>query len=209
MDSDNKKEEIIGQKNPSTGSGQVKEGIKKYIPFALELIKIAVIAFLIVAPIRYFLFQPFIVSGASMAPNFATGDYLIIDEISYRFSDPQRGDVIVFNAGFIPGYSNQRFIKRVIGVPGETVNITNGEIKIVKDGVKIILDEKYLPDDFKTYGDENITLKPDEYFVLGDNREYSYDSRMWGVVPRNDIIGKAFLRVFPITTFSEISSPAY
>jgi signal peptidase I len=209
MVSDNKEEKIIGQENPSTGSGQVKEGIKKYIPFALELIKIAVIAFLIVAPIRYFLFQPFIVSGASMAPNFATGDYLIIDEISYRFSEPQRGDVIVFNAGFIPGYSNQRFIKRVIGLPSETVNVTNGEVEIIKDGIKTVLNEIYLPDNLKTYGDETITLKSDEYFVLGDNREYSYDSRMWGVVPRKDIIGKAFLRIFPITTLSEISSPAY
>ena len=102
---------------------------QKFLSFTWELIKIAIIAFVIVAPIRYFLFQPFIVSGASMAPNFATGDYLIVDEISYRLSAPQRGDVIVFNAGFIPGYSGQRFIKRVIGLPGETVDITNGKLR--------------------------------------------------------------------------------
>jgi signal peptidase I len=182
---------------------------KKFLFFTWELIKIAVIAFVIVAPIRYFLFQPFIVSGASMAPNFATGDYLIIDEISYRFSSPQRGDVIVFNAGFISGYSGQRFIKRVIGLPGETVNITNGQVKIIKDGKTTVLGEKYLPNDLKTYQDANTTLKADQYFVLGDNRPYSYDSRFWGVVDKSEIIGRAALRILPITSLSEITTPTY
>ena len=120
MDSDNKEKAKEDRK--------IRKIIGKYSPFVLELVKIAIIAFVIVAPIRYFLFQPFIVSGASMAPNFATGDYLIVDEISYRFSEPQRGDVIVFDASFIKGYNGQRFIKRVIGVPGETVDIENGQV---------------------------------------------------------------------------------
>ena len=187
-------------------------GIKKYIPAFLELVKIAIIALIIVAPIRYFLFQPFIVSGASMAPNFATGDYLIVDEISYRLSSPQRGDVVVFNAGFIPNYTGQRFIKRIIGLPGETVDVINGQVEIIKDGKTTVLDEKYLPADLKTYGangDINVTLKPDQYFVMGDNRPYSYDSRMWGVLPKSDIIGKASLRILPINNLSEISRPAY
>jgi signal peptidase I len=182
---------------------------KKVLLFIWELVKTAIIAFIIVAPIRYFLFQPFIVSGASMAPNFATGDYLIIDEISYRFSEPQRGDVIVFNAGFIPNYAGQRFIKRVIGLPGETVNIANGEVQIIKDGQVIVLDENYLSDDAKTYGDKKITLTSNEYFVLGDNRDHSYDSRMWGVVPEKDIVGKATLRILPLKNLSQISRPAY
>jgi signal peptidase I len=210
MDSDNKEKKTAQPlQNSSNIEAGKKKGIKKYIPFVWEIVKIAVIAFIIVAPIRYFLFQPFIVSGASMAPNFATGDYLIIDEISYRFSEPQRGDVIVFNAGFIQGYAGQRFIKRIVGLPGETVNVTNGQVQIIKDGKVTVLNEKYLPADLKTYGDRNITLKADEYFVLGDNRNYSYDSRMWGVAPRKDIIGKALLRILPITSFSEISRPAY
>ena len=137
MDSDNKEENLKKEEISRTG-------IRKYIPFVLELIKIAIIAFVIVAPIRYFLFQPFIVSGASMAPNFATGDYLIVDEISYRFSSPQRGDVVVFNTSFIPGYYGQRFIKRVIGLPGETVDVTSGQVKITKDDKAVILDEKLL-----------------------------------------------------------------
>jgi signal peptidase I len=205
MDSDNKKEQEV--EGPVSVTG--KEGIKKYALVVLDLVKIAVVAFLIVAPIRYFIFQPFIVSGASMSPNFATGDYLIVDEISYRFSNPQRGDVVVFNTNFIPGYSNQRFIKRIIGVPGETVDITNGKVEIIKDGKTTTLDEKYLPRDLKTYGDANVTLKTGEYFVLGDNREYSYDSRFWGVVQSKYIIGKALLRMLPITNLSESARPAY
>jgi signal peptidase I len=183
--------------------------VKKFLLVAFEIVKIAIIAFIIVAPIRYFLFQPFIVSGASMAPNFATGDYLIVDEISYRFSEPQRGDVVVFSTSFIPGYPNQRFIKRIIGVPGETVNVANGKVEIIKDNKTIVLDEKYLPSELKTNGDKKITLKSKEYFVMGDNREYSYDSRVWGVVPREDIIGKAFLRILPITELSQITRPSY
>ncbi|MGD0576472.1 MAG: signal peptidase I [Candidatus Staskawiczbacteria bacterium] len=192
--------------------GEKKPGFFKKIfanpvvAFGWELIKIALIAFVIVAPIRYFLFQPFIVSGASMAPNFATGDYLIVDEISYRFSTPQRGDVIVFN---FPKDTNERFIKRVIGLPGETVDITSGKVEITDSGKTVTLAEKYLPADLKTYPDEKITLKADEYFVMGDNRTYSYDSRAWGVVPKANIIGKAFLRIFPVTALSEISHQAY
>ncbi|MCX6719612.1 MAG: signal peptidase I [Candidatus Staskawiczbacteria bacterium] len=183
-----------------------EKGFKKYLSFAWELIKIALIALVIVAPIRYFLFQPFIVSGDSMIPNFKSGDYLIVDEISYRMSAPQRGEVIVFN---FPKNTSERFIKRVIGLPGETVNVTNGQVQIIKDGKTTTLTEKYLPADLKTYGDIKITLKTDEYFVLGDNREYSYDSRAWGVVPKSDIIGKAFLRIFPVAALSQIPHPSY
>lgn len=181
----------------------------KYLLVIWEFVKIAIIAFIIVAPIRYFLFQPFIVSGASMSPNFANGDYLIVDEISYRLSTPQRGDVVIFNTSFIQGYANQRFIKRIVGLPGETVQVASGQVKIIKDGQITVLEEKYLPSDLKTYQDANVTLKTNEYFVLGDNRPNSYDSRFWGVVDRKYIIGKAFLRLLPITSLSEISRPSY
>ena len=206
MDSEN-----IEEKVPNSQSEDKKtvKGLRKYVPFVWEIAKIVVLAFIIVAPIRYFLFQPFIVSGESMMPNFQNGNYLIVDEISYRFSSPQRGDVVVFNAGFIPGFANQRFIKRVIGLPGETVIVTSGKVELVKDGKTTTLDEKYLPADFKTYQDVKTTLKADEYFVLGDNRANSYDSRFWGVVPRKQIIGKASLRILPITKISEISRPVY
>jgi signal peptidase I len=202
---ENKSDKII-EENPSGHKQESKNGVKKYLEFAWELFKIALIALVIVAPIRYFLFQPFIVSGESMSPNFTSGDYLIVDEISYRFSTPQRGDVIVFN---FPKNPSERFIKRVIGLPGETVDITNGKVEIINSGKTITLDEKYLPADLKTYPDTKTTLKPDEYFVMGDNREYSYDSRAWGIVPKANIIGKAFLRIFPVAALSQISHPAY
>lgn len=185
------------------------KGYKKYLSFAWELFKIALVAFVIVAPIRYFLFQPFIVSGESMVPYLQSGDYLIVDEISYRFSEPQRGDIVVFNTNFIPNYYGQRFIKRVIGLPGETVDITNGQVEIIKDGNINILSEKYLPNNLKTIGDIKKVLGENEYFVLGDNRDKSYDSRAWGVVPEKDIVGKAFLRLFPINALTQISRPTY
>jgi len=182
------------------------EFTQKYIPFIWEVLKIFIIASVIVLPIRYFLFQPFIVKGDSMVPNFQSGDYLIVDELSYRFSVPQRGDVIIFK---YPKDPAQRFIKRIIGLPGEIVDIKNGNVIISKDGKSFTLDEKYLFSDLKTYGDINTVLKANEYFVLGDNREFSYDSRRWGNVPREDIIGKAFLRIFPLAALSEFQAPSY
>jgi signal peptidase I len=179
----------------------------KYLSFIFEITKIALIALVIVLPIRYFLFQPFIVKGESMSPNFQEGDYLIVDEISYRFSNPDRGDVIVFK---YPKDTAQRFIKRVIGLPGETIVIKNGAVSMTNMmGENVILEENYLPENLKTYGDTNLTLQENEYFVLGDNRTYSYDSRSWGVVKSSYIIGKAFLRLYPVTELSKFSSPAY
>ncbi len=185
---------------------EAEKGIKKYLFFAWELFKIALVALAIVLPIRYFLFQPFIVKGESMSPNFEQGDYLIVDEISYRFADPERGDVIIFNYPKDPG---QRFIKRIIGLPGETINISGGMVEISKSGQETILDEEYLPEDLKTIGSVNVELGADEYFVLGDNRDYSFDSRAWGVVPQKDIIGRAFLRIFPVVELSVIAKPSY
>lgn len=188
-------------------SNQKSSFFKKYSPAVFEFVKIAVIAAIIVLPIRYFLFQPFIVKGDSMVPNFHSGDYLIVNEISYRFSEPKRGDVVVLK---YPLDDTQRFIKRIIGLPGETVQIKNGKIDIFKDGKEIMLDEKkYLPNLSGTDGDVNIVLGADKYFVLGDNRKFSYDSRRWGALSKEDIIGKAFLRVFPFNSIALFTTPSY
>lgn len=180
---------------------------KKYFSVIWEFLKIIIIASLIVLPIRYFLFQPFIVKGESMVPNFQSGDYLIVDEISYRVGSPQRGNVAVFK---YPLDTTQRFIKRIIGLPGETIDIRNGKITISKNGEILTLDEKnYLSNLNDTDGDINIVLKENEYFVLGDNRQFSYDSRRWGVLPRKYIIGRAIFRVFPISAMSYIPELSY
>jgi len=179
--------------------------MKSLILFIWEVIKIIIVALLIVISIRYFVFQPFLVRGQSMEPNFSNSDYLIVDEISYRFDDPQRGDVIVFRS---PAYPSQNFIKRVIGLPGEEVIIEKGVIKIIKEGEEVILDEsEYLYDN--TNGDTHVVLNNQQYFVLGDNRDSSYDSRRWGPLPEENIIGKVFLRAWPFSSFTKIEVPSY
>jgi len=160
-----------------------------------ENLEMIFIAILIVIPIRYFLIQPFIVHGSSMEPNFYTRDYLIIDELTYRFRDPKRYEIIVFKA---PNHLEQFYIKRIIGLPEETIIIKDGQITIVSplgDFVKI--EEDFLPSGLMTSGNLELTLGADEYFVLGDNRLASYDSRNWGPVKEDLIIGRVWLRLFP------------
>jgi len=185
-----------------------EENGNKYFSATWELLKVLIIAALIVLPIRYFIFQPFIVKGDSMIPNFHSGDYLIVDELSYRFTEPARGDVVVLK---YPIDQSQRFIKRIVGLPGETVEVSNGKVTITpSQGVPFVLDEKnYLPDLINTDGDTKVILKTDQYFVLGDNRQFSYDSRRWGVLPRYDIIGKALLRIYPFRAMAYIQEPSY
>lgn len=181
--------------------------MKSFLVFIWEIIKIVFIALLIVVPIRYFLFQPFIVRGESMEPNFENGDYLIIDEISYRFREPQRGEVVVFK---YPALPSQRYIKRIIGLPGETIEIKDGQVIIYNQNNYQILDESsYLFSNVYTSGEIKITLAENEYFVLGDNRPSSSDSRRWGVLPRENIIGRVFLRAWPPKAFAKFTIPVY
>jgi len=175
--------------------------------FIWEIVKIATIALLIVIPIRWFIFQPFFVRGPSMEPNFHNNDYLIVDEISYRFKNPQRGDVIVF---LFPFDNSQKFIKRIIGLPGETIEIKNNQIIIYKNNQADILNETdYLPESVKIPGDIKISLNDKEYFVLGDNRVSSSDSRKWGPLPKENIIGKVIMRPLPVSVFAKIETPVY
>jgi signal peptidase I len=182
--------------------------MKKAILFVWEIAKIVIFALVIVVPIRYFLFQPFFVKGESMVPNFEDGDYLIIDELSYRLRAPERGEIIVFK---YPHDITQRYIKRIIGLPGETIEIKGGEIIVSKDGSspKILDESDYLNSSVQTLGNVKVILGQDEYFVLGDNRPVSSDSRRWGVVPKSDIIGRVYFRAWPFTDFLKIETPAY
>jgi len=181
--------------------------MKKTILFVWEIAKIVIIALLIVMPIRYFLFQPFFVKGQSMEPNFENGDYLIVDELSYRFREPQRGEVIVFK---YPEDPTQRYIKRVIGLPGETVEIKDGKITISnQQGAQVLDESDYLSSDVQTMGDIKVTVGQNQYFVLGDNRYASYDSRRWGLLPEEDIIGRVFARPWPFAALAKIEVPSY
>lgn len=159
--------------------------------------KLFLIALAIVLPLRYYIAQPFIVRGASMEPNFEDKQYLIIDELTYQIREPKREETVVFR---YPKDPQEFFIKRVIGLPGETVKIKDGEVRIKNsvypDG--FVLKQPYLdPPNHPTYPDTKLTLGSDEYFVLGDNRDFSSDSRIWGAVPKKNIIGRAYLRAWP------------
>lgn len=161
-----------------------------------ELARFAIIAIIIVVPIRIFIAQPFIVSGSSMYPTFENGQYLIVDELSYRLGEPSRDDVVIFK---YPLQEDKFFIKRIIGLPGETVEIKKDVVTIynAENPNGIVLAEPYVKVNFDT--DEKRTLKDDEYFVMGDNRSASSDSRYWGPVRRELLVGKAFLRLLPPT----------
>lgn len=162
-----------------------------------EIIRFAIIALIIVIPIRMFIAQPFIVSGASMEDTFHGGEYLIVDQVSYYFEEPQRGDVIIFR---YPRDPSKFFIKRIIGIPGDTLSIDGNVVSITNeehpDGM--ILDEPYVAQ-MQPNAQIEERLREGEYFVMGDNRDASSDSRMWGILTRDKIVGKAFLRLFPVT----------
>lgn len=153
-----------------------------------------ILLFIVLISIRLFVAEPFLVYGSSMDPTFTSGDYLVVDEISYKVEDPKRGEVIVF----IPPYDNTRhFIKRIIGLPGETVMVDGSVIKIINDQNPqgFVLDEPYVK--FQSNRKSTVKLKDNEYYVAGDNRNVSYDSRSWGPLPSENITGRAFLRLYP------------
>lgn len=173
-----------------------------------ELFKTVIFVLVMAFLIRFFVFQPFMVQGISMEPNFHDSQYLIVDRLSYKIGNPSRGDVVVFNA---PDHQGVDYIKRVIGLPGENIEITHDQILINGKA----LDEKYLPEDFKTLVNENPEsildkqLGPDEYFVMGDNRQHSLDSRIFGSVKKTAIVGKSWAILYPFEYFGLVIRPGY
>lgn len=178
--------------------------------FLLEVIQIAVISAAIIVPIRYYLIIPFYVKGASMEPNFYDHEYLIVDELTYRMRDPERGEIVVFR--YEKG-TKDFFIKRVIGLPGETVEISDGKVVVYNEMYPngFALDETYLGDVETYWQRKSLTLGADQYFVMGDNRTASLDSRSEavGAVERGQIVGRVWLRGLPISRFSLFDNPEY
>jgi len=198
---------------------------KDILDLVIDLVKTGLIVFVVAFLLRYFVIQPFLVDGESMMPNFHNAEYILTEKLSYFFSQPERGDIIVFRYPRNPSVS---YIKRIIGLPGETVEITNSKITVINASNPngFVVQESYIPSDVQTLvytnGDTSQTFKetiPDnEYFVLGDNREHSSDSREWGLLPKSLITGRAWLTLWPLnritvhkrisysTTFSYLSS---
>ena len=171
----------------------------------LDVIETVVIALAIFVIIYLFLFQPHQVRGNSMYPNFHDADYLLTDKISYRLNSPKRDDIVIFVA---PKNEEYDYIKRVIGLPGETISLNESNQVLIDNQ---ILSEPYLPEETLTYGGnflevgETINVPEDQYFVLGDNRNHSSDSRDWGFVPKENIVGKAWLRYWPLNRMGSVN----
>lgn len=175
---------------------------KEKKPPSPEIFKYTVLALGIALFIRFFIATPYVVSGASMEPTFAEWEYLIVDKVVYALEPPQRGDVIVFT---LPSDGNRSLIKRVIGLPGDTVRLSGSKVTIINKGDPkgFVLQEPYVSSANRSMRDSlEVTLREDEYFVLGDNRKVSADSRLWGKLPRANVTGRVDVRLFP---FSEIS----
>lgn len=182
--------------------------IRRVITLFLDLIEVFVIALAMFVVMYLFLFQPHQVRGNSMLPNFEDGEYLLTDKISYRFREPSRGDVIIFKA---PRNEDYDYIKRIVGLPGETIRIENNRLFINNNPFS----ESYLPQGDITYAgtflqEGKSTLIPKgDYLVLGDNRNHSSDSREWGFVPKENIIGKAWIRYWPTSRLGIIPEAKY
>lgn len=186
----------------STQNKSFFENLKEHI---VDFIQTLVVFGAIMALIYLFIAQPHKVSGRSMVPTFADGDYIITDKITYKFYLPQKGDIIVLKN---PRDESQDFIKRIMAVPGDSVKIENKSVYV--NG--ILLTEPYLPPDIQTQSgsflNEGNIIKAGEnqYFVMGDNRDHSSDSREWGAITKEEIVGKAFFRYFPLQSFGLIKT---
>lgn len=193
-------EDSESQTNTDSGFESKAPSRQETLAFIWETIKVVIISLAIIVPIRYFLVQPFFVKGASMEPTFDDSNYILIDEISYRFRNPERGEIVVFR---FPLDKSQFFIKRVIGLPGETVEIKDNKVTIYNQANPrgLELDENYLAPGQQTLGNFKVKTDPNEYYVLGDNRLRSSDSRIWGSINRALITGRVFFRALPVKDF--------
>jgi signal peptidase I len=209
-ETEQKQNEVLNNINPGK-----ENKVISFLSFFWDLVKTFIVVMMIAFSIRYFIIQPFVVDGDSMLPNFVNNEYLIAEKISYDFRDPSRGDVVIFR---YPKNPEVIYIKRVIGLPGESIEIKNGKVFVTSPGnQQFELAENYLSKSTKTNSynegqssDEfKLQIKDKEFFVLGDNRDHSSDSREWGVLPKGNIIGRVWITVTPLDRFKFFSHEAY
>jgi len=180
--------------------------MRKFFWSLFEVVETVVVAVIAVILVRTFIAQPFLVSGSSMEPNFKDGDYLLVDELAFRFREPVRGEVVVFK---YPGDHKTYYIKRIIGLPGERVVIKDDLVVVYgMDDKKIELKESYISG-MSIQRDVNETLSKNEYFVMGDNRDFSYDSRSWGPLTRGEVTGVVKLRLWPFNSVNTFKPATY
>jgi len=192
----------------------MKLALKNFAYFILDILQTVTVAFGFFAVVYLFVVQLHKVNGDSMLPNFHNAEYLLTNKLVYLFRAPQRGDVIIFK---FPPMPSSDYIKRVIGLPGEEIEIRNDRIIIYNQGHPegLTLDETYLPAGTATVGksylpkDTRIKIPEGNYVVMGDNRTHSSDSREWGFVPRENIIGRGWLRIWPPDALAFIPQPSY
>lgn len=221
----NNRSEKQKEKRPRFFTANSKKGSGSFI---WEVVKPIAGLLLFLVIFRFYIFQPFSINGNSMEPSFHDREYIIVNELSYHFGSPKRGDVVIFkhpepdcNNFIAKGYINRVFlqgpcsnyIKRVVGLPGETISISDGKVVIKNEENPngFTLQEKYLESGIPTLGSQTRTLSKNEYYVLGDNREpnASSDSREWGILQRDHIVGKAFIVLLPLNDFRVVPKPAY
>ncbi len=168
-----------------------------------ELARVIVVLVVAGVLINYFFISIIPIKGQSMEPNFHSGDWALINKFRYIKGDPERGEVVGLR---FPGDPyKERYIKRIIGLPGEMVTINNDVIYINNRP----LEEPYIPEDYTTGPNLSITLKDNQYFLIGDNRENSSDSRIWGPASKEDIIGESTFILFPFRDYKYIGLPVY
>lgn len=178
----------------------VRRTVRNSLEFLWEVLKVVIVVFAIIIPVRHYLIKPFYVRGASMEPNFHDYEYLVVDELSYRLREPERGEVVVLKDPLDP---SQYFIKRIVGLPGEHIVVRDGTVRI--NGKK--LDEtQYLDDSVRTTGHDDVTLQESEYYLMGDNRSASLDSRVFGPLDKSEFVGRTWIRAWPLTEI-ELFSP--
>lgn len=179
--------------------------MRKILWAIFEVAETVIIAVAAVFVIRAFVAQPFLVSGASMEPSFFNGDYLLIDELAYRVRSPERGEVVVFR---YPGDHKSYYIKRIIGLPGEHVEIKNDVVTVLSGEGRKVLHEEYLQGN-KTNGSIETVLGTNEFFVMGDNRSFSFDSRSWGPIKTDELVGLVRFRLWPVNHAMAFTAPTY